>query len=94
MKRKGELTKNILKQVSGDIGISPDEVHIFPRGTFQRTTSGKVQRAKHKQLFLAGELKSKASLKDRIRYFKFRFSLLLSMCFYYVSTWIKRQKSA
>lgn len=84
-----KIIANIKKEVTRDIGVTPDEVHIYPRGVFQRTTSGKIQRAKHKQLFLSGKLKTKITLIDRFHYFKFRISLLLSMFFYYLSSKMK-----
>ena len=91
-KKKEVLILNIRKAISEAIGISPDEIHLYPRGTFQRTTSGKVQREKHKQLFLSGKLKERVTLRDRLRYFKFRLHLLISMFFYYLSSWVKRRR--
>ncbi len=90
LKHRERLAKEISRVVTQDLGLSPDEVRIYPRGTFQRTSSGKVQRAKYKQLYMAGKLKEKISFGQRFRYFRFRLTLLLSMMFYYIGSFIRR----
>ncbi|OGQ03110.1 MAG: hypothetical protein A3D19_03580 [Deltaproteobacteria bacterium RIFCSPHIGHO2_02_FULL_38_15] len=91
-KKRDELSSRIVSEVSSRIGIAPDEVVIFPRGTLTKTTSGKLQRAKYKALYLEGKLNTVISLKDRFRYFIFRTNLIISMFFYMMSSLLKRKK--
>jgi fatty-acyl-CoA synthase len=50
------LTEAIQNAVTAQIGISVHEVKIVPQGSLPRTSSGKPQRRKTKQMFLEGAL--------------------------------------
>ena len=78
-KKQDEVKKQISKAIFEEIGIAPDEVFIYRRGTLLRTTSGKLQRGKYKQLLEEGRLESSFSLLDRLHYFKFRVHVLWSI---------------
>ena len=78
-KKQEELKKQISRAIFEEIGVAPDEVFIYRRGTLLRTTSGKLQRAKYKQLLEEGRLDSSLSFLDRVRYFKFRMQVLWSV---------------
>ncbi|MBI2645949.1 MAG: hypothetical protein HYW85_02805, partial [Deltaproteobacteria bacterium] len=88
-KDKNSIVSQIAKSVMQSVGIAPDKVVIYPRGFLTKTTSGKLQRTKYRELYLKGKLKDKISLRDRFQYFRFRVNLLISMLFYFVSSKIK-----
>jgi len=92
-KNRKEISAQILKSVMQAVGIAPDEVIIYPKGFLTKTTSGKLQRTKYRELYLTGKLKNKISLKDRFRYFLFRVNLLISMFFYFISSKIRGKNS-
>lgn len=92
-KDKKMIASHISKAVMQAVGIAPDQVVIYPRGFLTKTTSGKLQREKYKQLYLEGKLKDKISFKDRFQYFRFRVNLLVSMFFYFLSSKIKGKHS-
>jgi fatty-acyl-CoA synthase len=50
------LRVEIARKVQQEFGLSPAHVAICPVGTLPKTSSGKAQRRKTKQLFEAGEL--------------------------------------
>ncbi len=78
-KKEADIKKKISRAIFEEIGIAPDEVFIYRRGTLLRTTSGKLQRAKYKKLLEEGSLDNSFSLLDRIRYFKFKVHVLWSV---------------
>lgn len=52
-----EVGRDVAQQVRKSFGLALSQVIVLPRGIIPRTTSGKRQRAKVKQLYLAGELR-------------------------------------
>lgn len=52
-----EVGRDVAQQVRKSFGLALSEVIVLPRGTIPRTTSGKRQRARVKQLYLAGALR-------------------------------------
>jgi fatty-acyl-CoA synthase len=50
------LTEAITQVVAAQIGLSVHKVEIVPQGSLPRTSSGKPQRRKTKQMFLDGTL--------------------------------------
>jgi fatty-acyl-CoA synthase len=50
------LTSAIAQRVVADFALTPHEVVIVPQGTLPRTSSGKPQRRKTKQMYLDGTL--------------------------------------
>ncbi|MBI3018495.1 MAG: hypothetical protein HYY61_01175, partial [Deltaproteobacteria bacterium] len=90
-KDRKAIISQISKTVMQTVGIAPDQVVIYPRGFLTKTTSGKLQRTKYRELYLKGKLKNKISLKDRFKYFRFRVNLLISMLFYFLSSKMKEK---
>ena len=78
-KKQEDVKNRISKAIFEEIGVAPDEVFIYRRGTLLRTTSGKLQRAKYKQLLEEGKLDNAFSFLDRLRYFKFKLNVLWSI---------------
>lgn len=54
-----EQIKEINEQVSNVLGIPPDEVILIPPGSIPKTSSGKLQRSKCKQMYVNKEIKAK-----------------------------------
>jgi len=54
------LIDQITATVAGQIGLSVHKVEIVPQGMLPRTSSGKPQRRKTKQMFLDGSLPTAA----------------------------------
>lgn len=52
-----EVGRDVALQVRKSFGLALSEVIVLPRGSIPRTTSGKRQRARVKQQYLAGELR-------------------------------------
>ncbi|MBP9114547.1 MAG: fatty acyl-AMP ligase, partial [Polyangiaceae bacterium] len=52
----GPLSQAVRKSVQEGMGLTLDDVVILPPGTLPKTSSGKLQRAKTRQLYEAGEL--------------------------------------
>jgi fatty-acyl-CoA synthase len=62
-----KLTEAIQNAVTAQIGLSVHKVEIVPQGTLPRTSSGKAQRRKTKQMFLDGAFaKAGASGADTV----------------------------
>ncbi len=76
------ITQKISHTVFNAVGIVPDKVLLYRAGTLYRTTSGKLQRSKYKQMLEEGELIPSITFLDRIRYFKFRLQRRLRVFFY------------
>ncbi|WFE54848.1 fatty acyl-AMP ligase [Micromonospora sp. WMMD1155] len=53
-----ELTTRIASRVHDACGIQPDEVRLVRRGRIPKTSSGKVQRRRSRELYLTGALPS------------------------------------
>jgi fatty-acyl-CoA synthase len=58
------LTEAITQAVAAQIGLSVHRVEIVPQGSLPRTSSGKPQRRKTKQMFLDGTLQRARSVQD------------------------------
>ncbi|MGC4886563.1 fatty acyl-AMP ligase [Micromonospora sp. DT227] len=56
-----ELTARIASRVHSACGIRPDEVRLVRRGKIPKTSSGKVQRRRSRELYLTGALPSLAA---------------------------------
>ena len=50
------LTDQITQAIAAQVGLSVHKVEIVPQGSLPRTSSGKPQRRKTKQMFLDGTL--------------------------------------
>jgi fatty-acyl-CoA synthase len=50
------LTEQITQAIAAQVGLSVHKVEIVPQGSLPRTSSGKPQRRKTKQMFLEGTL--------------------------------------
>jgi acyl-CoA synthetase (AMP-forming)/AMP-acid ligase II len=50
------LTEQITQAVAAQVGLSVHKVEIVPQGSLPRTSSGKPQRRKTKQMFVDGTL--------------------------------------
>jgi fatty-acyl-CoA synthase len=59
-----ELGREVKRAVADAIGVSPAEVVVLPRGTVEKTTSGKLRRAAMREAFVAKTLPL-AGLKSR-----------------------------
>ncbi|MAX67267.1 MAG: AMP-binding protein [Bacteriovoracaceae bacterium] len=57
-RKRKQLQKKVSDTISNFFPIKEEQVSIVPPGSIKKTTSGKVQRSKMKQLFLNGKLKS------------------------------------
>ena len=55
------LTDAIQNAVTAELGLAPYRVQIVPQGALPRTSSGKPQRRKTKQMFLDGGFKARTS---------------------------------
>lgn len=53
----GELTSQMQRCISAEFGVAAENVLLVRPGTVRRTTSGKMQRAMMRRLFLGGELR-------------------------------------
>ncbi|MBI4041751.1 MAG: fatty acyl-AMP ligase [Deltaproteobacteria bacterium] len=84
------IEKEISAAIFDQVGIRPGKILLFPIKVLTKTTSGKIQRAKAKEQYLQGNLMVPISWRERLRYFRFRLNLFISMCFYYLSGWFKR----
>lgn len=51
-----ELGREVKRAVRRAIGVAPAEVVVLPRGTVQKTTSGKLRRAAMREAYAAGSL--------------------------------------
>lgn len=60
----GELKRQIVAAVTSRCGIAPAAVHLVPRGTIQKTTSGKVRRLEARRLLLHGNETVRGSRND------------------------------
>ena len=50
------LEREVKRAVAGAIGLAPAEVLVVPRGTVEKTTSGKLRRAAMRDAYAAGSL--------------------------------------
>ncbi|MFP5501822.1 MAG: hypothetical protein ACLGIN_04980, partial [Candidatus Sericytochromatia bacterium] len=52
-----ELARRVQEQALAAMGLKPDHVAIVPPGTVPKTSSGKIQRSRCRELWLAGALR-------------------------------------
>lgn len=55
-----EIASEVRDAIQRGMGLGVDEVVMVPAGTLPKTSSGKVQRSKARQLYEAGELRPRA----------------------------------
>ncbi|MBL9113044.1 MAG: acyl-CoA synthetase, partial [Myxococcales bacterium] len=58
------LTEAITQAILGHFALNVYKVVIVPQGTLPRTSSGKAQRRKTKQMFLSGQLAQAQRVQD------------------------------
>ncbi|WP_394849335.1 fatty acyl-AMP ligase [Pendulispora brunnea] len=63
MAQTQRISKEIRKSVQDGLGLTIDDVVALPAGTLPKTSSGKLQRAKTRTLYEAGELTDQAPTK-------------------------------
>jgi fatty-acyl-CoA synthase len=51
-----ELSVQVANAVADSVGVPPGEVLVLPRGTVEKTTSGKLRRSAMRDAYLRGEL--------------------------------------
>ena len=54
--RHAALGREVMAQVAAEVGIQPDQVAMVPPGAVPKTSSGKLQRGRCRDQWLAGEL--------------------------------------
>jgi acyl-CoA synthetase (AMP-forming)/AMP-acid ligase II len=59
------LSEAIASAIAGELGLSVYKVEIVPQGSLPRTSSGKAQRRKAKQMFLEGTLGRARSVQGK-----------------------------
>jgi fatty-acyl-CoA synthase len=66
--KKQEIVQAVRKAVQDGIGLLPDDVVALATGTLPKTSSGKLQRAKTRELYEAGDLVTRKNQRnlDRI----------------------------
>ncbi len=62
--RAAEIGQAVRRAVQEGLGLTLDDVVALPAGTLPKTSSGKLQRAKTRTLYEAGELKSEPKGRD------------------------------
>jgi acyl-CoA synthetase (AMP-forming)/AMP-acid ligase II len=62
--RSADISQAIRRPVHEGIGLTLDDVVALPSGTLPKTSSGKLQRAKTRTLYEAGELKAETKSRD------------------------------
>jgi acyl-CoA synthetase (AMP-forming)/AMP-acid ligase II len=67
----GRIANTIKRTIVEKIGVRVDEVKILPPGVLPKTTSGKLQRNKTKELFESNKLKKPSLLSRWKNYIKF-----------------------
>lgn len=64
LQRAGEIGQGVRRAVQEGLGLTIDDVVALPSGTLPKTSSGKLQRAKTRTLYEAGELTADGKPKE------------------------------